>query len=85
MLSSHLYLRLPRGLFPSGFATKTYIHFSSPHSRHKPAYLILLDLTILFLAKSSLQPPTISFLLNANIPSPYSYKRPDEVDFFKFT
>jgi len=37
ILSFHLYLGLPSGLFPSGFPTKTlYIHLSSPHMCYTP-------------------------------------------------
>jgi len=45
LLSSHLRLGLPSGLFPSDFTTKICIHFSSPPIRATcPAHLILLDL-----------------------------------------
>jgi len=45
MLSSHLHLGLPSGLFPSGFPTK--IHYTPQTSSiraTRPVYLILLDL-----------------------------------------
>ena len=45
MLSCHLRLRLPSGLLPSGFPTKTlYAHLLSPFRATCAAYLSLLDL-----------------------------------------
>jgi hypothetical protein len=36
ILSSHLPLGLPSGLFPSGLPPKPYMHSSSPHACHMP-------------------------------------------------
>jgi hypothetical protein len=44
-LSTHLHLGLPSGLFPSGFPTITFTHYSSspqscymPHPSHPPRF-----------------------------------------------
>jgi hypothetical protein len=50
MLSTHLSLGLPSGLFPSGFLTNILytFHFSPIHAT-RPAHLILLDLIIIII------------------------------------
>jgi hypothetical protein len=41
---------------------KSYMHFSSPHARHKPAYLILLDVTILSIFGEESSPTSYHFI-----------------------
>jgi len=66
MLSSHLRLGLPSGLFPSGFPTKThYTPQVSPIRATRPTHLILLDLiTRIILSEKyiSLSSPLCTFL-----------------------
>jgi hypothetical protein len=60
ILSFHLRLGLPSGLFPSGFPTKIlYVFLSYPMQAKCPAHLILLDLIFLI-----------------TLDQPYSYEAP---------
>jgi hypothetical protein len=80
ILSSHLHLRFPSGLFPSAFPPKSYMHSSSPFVMRATcaAHIIPLDLiTLIILGEvyklwsstlfSFLQPPITSVLFGPNI------------------
>ena len=79
ILSSHLYLGLPSGLFPSGFPTKTLNSpLFSPHMCYVPAHPILLNLITQVLygeeyisvnssLRSFLHSPATSSLIRLNI------------------
>jgi len=55
ILSSYLFLRLPSGLFPSGFLTEIlYTFLISPIRAKSPTYLILLDfITLIIFVKGA--------------------------------
>jgi len=62
ILSSHLYLGLPSGLFPSGFPTKPCIHLSSHHKRYMTRLSHSCHLYIEVKTKSSSQGVSCPFL-----------------------
>ena len=64
ILSTHLRIGLPSGLFPSGFPTRTlYAPLSSPIRARWPAHLILLD----FITRTILGEECKIIIINNNI------------------
>jgi len=64
ILSSHLRLVLPSGLFPKGFPTKTlYTPLLSPLRATRPAHLILEFIILTILGEHYRSPETTDFFL----------------------